>query len=576
LYHAPKFGVITIRADAATPERAMSKAPSTVRSDVSYWRQDPGPMPTVQMRFDGLLQLAVDAVPEREALVFIAIDDRPPLRWSYRELSLLVEQAARSLLKSNIRRGDAIAVYAANRPEFVMLQFACSQIGATAVPINPLYSADELAYVLDRAAIRICFAADRHRDQPLWATLTSVAARLDSLELCVALGPSDADAPDWQQWLASGADVAGETLASARRAALPGDTCQIEFTSGTTGRPKAVALSGAALANGGRCTAYRAELEDGCRYLHAMPFFHVGGSVTAMAATVACRGTQIVLPSFSPGALCAALESEHATAVLAVPTMLISTADRAAATQCRFERLRTVLTGGALVPEAVASRWIDRYGVGISNTYGMTETAGPAIQTAPSDPLDRALSTVGRPLPGVEIDIVAAGTDERVPIGTEGEIRLRGWGTMKGYVGDQAGTAAVLDGDGWMRSGDLGVLGDDGFVSVTGRTKDMIIRGGENIAPAVIEDAIREHVEEVVDVSVVGVPDDYYGEAIAAYITLRAGQSLSLEMLTLKLSGHLPRYRIPAHLRSLEMLPTTPSGKVQKYRLVEMFTPDGA
>jgi len=532
-------------------------------------------MPAVQMRFDGLLQRAAETVPDREALVFIAAGERPPLRWSYRELSQLVERAARALLSSDVRRGDAIAVYASNRPEFVLLQFACSQIGATAVPVNPLYSADELAYVLARAGVRICFAADRHRDQSPWETLTSVAERLDRLDSCVALHPVDGDPLEWERWLASGADVADAALASARDAALPGDTCQIEFTSGTTGHPKAVALSSAALANGGRCTAYRAELEDGCRYLHAMPFFHVGGSVTAMAATVACRGTQIVLPTFSPAALCTALERESATAVLAVPTMLISTADRAAAAHCRFDSLRTVLTGGSLVPEAVASTWIDRYGVGISNTYGMTEMAGPAVQTAPSDPLDRALATVGRPLPGVEIDIVEVGTDERVPIGTEGEIRFRGWGTMKGYVGDEAGTGAVLDEDGWMRSGDLGVLSDDGFVSVTGRTKDMIIRGGENIAPAVIEDAIRELVPEVVDVSVVGVPDDYYGEAIAAYATLRPGASISLETLTSELAGHLPAYRIPAHLRIIDMLPTTPSGKIQKYRLVEMFDAEG-
>jgi fatty-acyl-CoA synthase len=528
-------------------------------------------MPALQMRFDGLLQHAAETVPEREAVVFIAGGEAGALRWSYRELGLLVEGAARSLLNSEVRRGDAIAVYACNRPEFVVLQFACSQIGATAVPINPLYTADELTYVLARAGIKICFAADRHRDQSLWETLTSVAEHLDRLELRVALGPVDGDVLGWERWLTSGGDVPDAVLASARNAALPSDTCQIEFTSGTTGRPKAVALSSAALANGGRCTAYRAELEDGCRYLHAMPFFHVGGSITAMAATVACRGTQIVLPTFSPAALCAVLEQENATAVLAVPTMLISTADRAAATHCRFESLRTVLTGGSLVPEAVASSWIDRYGVGISNTYGMTEMAGPAVQTAPSDPLDRALASVGRPLPGVEIDIVEVGTDKRLPIGTEGEIRFRGWGTMKGYVGDEAGTAAVLDQDGWMRSGDLGVLSDDGFVSVTGRTKDMIIRGGENIAPAIIEDAIRELVPEVVDVSVVGVPDDYYGEAIAAYATLRPGAALSVETLAFKLAGHVPTYRIPAHLRIIDALPTTPSGKVQKYRLVEMF-----
>ena len=205
-------------------------------------------MPAVQMRFDGLLQRAVETVPEREALVFIAGGERPALRLTYRELSRLVERTVRSLLNSDVRRGDAIAVYASNRPEFVLLQFACSQIGAAAVPVNPLYGADELAYVLARAGVRICFAADRHRDLPLWQTLTSVAERLDRLESCVALSPVGGGAADWDGWLASGAATADAAVESARLAALPSDTCQIEFTSGTTGRPE----SGRTLERGAR------------------------------------------------------------------------------------------------------------------------------------------------------------------------------------------------------------------------------------------------------------------------------------------------------------------------------------
>jgi acyl-CoA synthetase (AMP-forming)/AMP-acid ligase II len=302
-----------------------------------------------------------------------------------------------------------------------------------------------------------------------------------------------------------------------------------------------------------------------------MPFFHVGGTITAMASTYAVRGTQIFLPSFSPAAMCAAIEGERATAALAVPTMMISLLREAESVGARFEDLRVMMTGGALVPEAVASAWIERYGVGISNTYGMTEVSGPNVQTGPSDPLDRALATCGRPLPGVEVDVVEPGTDKRVPIGEEGEIRFRGWGIMKGYLGDPEATAAAVSEDGWMRSGDIGILAEDGFVAVTGRAKDIIIRGGENIAPATIEDGIRREIPEVVDVSVIGVPDDYYGEAVAAYVTLREGASLDLETLRARLSGKMPAFRIPAHLRVVDAFPTTPSGKVQKFRLAEMF-----
>jgi acyl-CoA synthetase (AMP-forming)/AMP-acid ligase II len=235
-----------------------------------------------------------------------------------------------------------------------------------------------------------------------------------------------------------------------------------------------------------------------------MPFFHVGGTVTAMSTLMAAAGTHIFLPSFRPGPMAAAIERERPDAILAVPTMLISLAEYADAHGLPFASLETVLTGGAPVPETVAARWIDGFGVGISNTYGLTEVSGPAVATAPTDPRERAVATCGRPLPGIEVEIVTPGTIERVALEDEGEIRFRGWGLMNGYLHDREATEAVVDDDGWFASGDLGRLGADGFVQVTGRAKDVIIRGGENIAPAAVEDAIREHVSWVVDVSVVG------------------------------------------------------------------------
>jgi acyl-CoA synthetase (AMP-forming)/AMP-acid ligase II len=209
--------------------------------------------------------------------------------------------------------------------------------------------------------------------------------------------------------------------------------------------------------------------------------------------------------------------------------------------------------------------------VGISNTYGLTELSGPAVATAPDDPRERALTSCGRPLPGVEAEVVVPGTTERVAIDEEGEIRFRGWGLMNGYLGDPEATAAVVDPDGWFRSGDLGRLGADGFVEVTGRAKDVIIRGGENISPAAVEDAIRAHLPAVVDVSVVGVPDEYYGEAVAAFVTLRPGTTLTHAELAQRLRGRLASFRIPAYLRVIEAMPTTASGKVQKFRLAQRF-----
>jgi len=232
------------------------------------------------------------------------------------------------------------------------------------------------------------------------------------------------------------------------------------------------------------------------------------------------------------------------------------------------------MTGGSPVPQSVADHWTTRYGVGICNTYGMTETGASAVQTAPDDPAEHLYTTVGRPLPGVSADIVAPGTADRVPVGAEGEIRLRGWGVMDGYEGDPGATAAALSADGWIRTGDLGALTADGYVRVTGRLKDLIIRGGENIAAAGVEDAIRGALPEVLDVSVVGVPDDYYGEAVAAFIRLREGASRTTDAILAGLAGHLPRYQVPSHVRIVGEFPMTPSGKVQKYVLREQFIKD--
>jgi acyl-CoA synthetase (AMP-forming)/AMP-acid ligase II len=346
------------------------------------------------------------------------------------------------------------------------------------------------------------------------------------------------------------------------------------FTSGTTGRPKGVRIRSTAMANGGRFVAERARWEEGVRMLHAMPLFHCGGTISSMASCQAVLGTAIFPPVFSPAVMCAAADAEHATGLVGVPTMLIALDQAAQAGGHSLATLRTVMTGGSPVPRAVADRWTTRYGVGICNTYGMTETGASAVQTAPDDPAEHLLTTVGRPLPGVSVDIVVPGTAQRVPVGAEGEIRLSGWGVMDGYEGDPEATAATLSADGWIRTGDLGALTPDGYLRVTGRLKDLIIRGGENIAAAGVEDVIRAALPDVLDVSVVGVPDEFYGEAVAAFIRLRDGASLTTDGILEGLAGHLPRHQVPSHVRIVGQFPMTPSGKIKKYVLREQFIKD--
>ena len=521
------------------------------------------------LRLDELLERAAALAPERDALVFLHDGGRQE-RWTYRELAELVDSAASSLVAVGIGRADAVAIYPANRPEFVVLQLACARIGAALVPVNAAYTPDELADVLRRSNAGVCFVGSRDRDRSPWDTLAAVAAELPELRLRIALDARDDAGPDWSEWLAQAREADAGKYEAARRAAGPGDIIQITFTSGTTGRPKGVRLRSAGYAHVGRYTARGAGLEAGCRYVHAMPFYGVGGTI-AIAACLAQAGTQVTMPRFSASATAAAIVAEQATTLHAVPTMMIATHERAVADGLDLSCLRTVITGGALVPEHTARQWIDAYAVVIANIYGMTETTGTVVQTGPADPLERALASVGCPLPGTEVDIVEPGTDRRVPAGAQGEIRFRGWGVMAGYQGDPDATARALSADGWLRSGDLGVLDRDGYLRVTGRAKDVIIRGGMNVAPASIEDAIRELVPEAADASVIGVPDAYYGEVVVAYVRLLPGAFLDEEGLKDRLRGRIADYRVPAFVRFVAELPTTPSGKVQKFRLREWF-----
>jgi len=526
----------------------------------AYW-QEPTTDASVDqsLRLDTMLDQATARYPDREAIAYLPESDAP-VRMTYVQLADAVEHTARALLASGIRRGGVIAHYASNRLEFVLLQLACARLGATMVPVDPTYRAREIEDLLGRAEVEICFTASHDQRRDLARELSSIAGSLPKLRTIVHLDTG------WQGWLDGSASVNADEYESARARAQAGDVVQIQFTSGTTGRPKGVRISNAAFANMGRLLALRAGIEPGCRFIHTMPFFHVAGT-NVIALNLAQAGTHVFQPRFSPDAMAAAVDVEQATVILAVPSMLISLASSAEASELDFANLRTVLTGAAQLSERTARHWIDTYGVAVSNTYGMTEITGPALQTAATDSLERTLTTVGRPLPGIEVEVVAVGTSRRLSIGEEGEVRFRGWGLMESYHGDAEATTAAVSADGWLRSGDLGVLDGDGYLRISGRAKDLIIRGGQNISPSAVEEAIRAVAHEVVDVSVVGAPDDYYGEIVCAFVILRPGTSLSVEDLARRLEDHVAHHMIPARVIAVDTFPMTPSGKVQKYRL---------
>jgi len=379
------------------------------------------------------------------------------------------------------------------------------------------------------------------------------------------------DAPlSLDEWLSVAGSVSDEQLDARAAEVRPGDTSQIQFTSGTTGFPKGAELSHAGICNNARLFAHRATLRRHGRHCNPMPYFHCGGCVMSTLGSVATGSAQMPAVTFDPARITRTIEEEGCTSASMVPTMMIGVEEQVARDGRDLGSLEIVVTGGSPVPPELARAWMERYGVGINNTYGMTECSPVICGTVPDDPVELQTRTVGPPLPHIEVDVVAPGGTERVAVGAEGELRSRSSMVMKGYWENPEATGEAIDADGFMRSGDLARIDENGYVSITGRAKEMIIRGGENIYPAEVENAIRE-LRAVADVAVIGVPDERYGEVCAAYVRPVKGASLTHEELREGLTGRVARYKIPAHLRLMDPLPLTPSGKIQKFKLRQHF-----
>jgi acyl-CoA synthetase (AMP-forming)/AMP-acid ligase II len=539
---------------------------------VARWVPDPGAEPPLRdLTVGGLLDEAIDRWPDHEAIVFSAYADLGvSARWTYAELGARARRVGRALIASGIEPGESFGIWATNLPEWLELQFGAAYAGAVVIPMNPLYRASEVEFVLAKSRAAACFVLPEDRGMSLWDIAAEAAAGLDNVRLVVPLGEARDGAPGWEEWLAAGDAVDEDRLERRRQAVTAADTSQIQFTSGTTGFPKGAELTHGGIVNDARLFAHRATLRENGRHSNPMPYFHCGGCVMSTLGSVATGSAQLPAIKFDPARISRTIEEERATSLSVVPTMMIAIEEEVAGSGRDLSTLEVIVTGGSPVPPEVMNRWIERYGVGINNTYGMTECSPVICATLPGDPVDLQTTTVGPPLPHIEVDIVAPGTMEPIGIGEEGELRSRSAMVMKGYWDNPEETAAAIDPDGFIRSGDLARIDADGYVSITGRAKEMIIRGGENIFPAEIENAVRA-LPQVADVAVIGVPDERYGEVCCAYVRLAEGETLELDELRTLLTGQVARYKIPGHLRTLEELPLTPSGKVQKFKLKELF-----
>jgi fatty-acyl-CoA synthase len=524
-----------------------------------------------------MLERIVTRWPERPALVV----RQQSIRWNYREFHAEVERVAAGLLALGLEPDDRVGIWAPNRAEWVVAQFAAPKAGLILVNINPAYRSHELAYSLNKVGCRAlilprAFKTSRYLEilgglAPELATSEAGglrAAALPDLRHVILL--DDEAAPGTRRWADITADAKTREKLKAMESGLSfDDAVNIQFTSGTTGAPKGATLTHHNIVNNGFFIGEAMRLTEQDRVCIPVPFYHCFGMVLGNLACVT-HGACMVIPGEGFDAL-ATLETvaeERCTGLHGVPTMFIAELDHPRFREFDLTSLRTGIMAGSPCPIEIMRRVVrDMHMSEITIAYGMTETSPVSFQTVTEDPLELRVSTVGRVHPHVEVKIV----DEAgrvVPRGSTGELLTRGYSVMRGYWGDEANTRAALDEARWMHTGDLAVLDDDGYCSIVGRLKDMIIRGGENIYPREIEEFLYGH-PDIQDVQVFGVPDERLGEQVCAWIRLREGTDVSAAAIQDYCRRHLAYFKVPHYVRFADAFPMTVTGKVQKYLMRE-------
>lgn len=523
----------------------------------SYWEAQPS-SGVRDITLGELLRGAAAAQPDRLALVDGVADPALRRHWTYSEFLADTESAARALL-SRYTPGDRIAIWAPNSAEWVILQQAIAMAGMIVVAINPAYRAHELEYVLVQSGAVGMIYCETYRGMDLSTVIAEVLPRAPELSQLIRF-------EDWKEFQASG-DPAREFPV-----VNPTDPVQIQYTSGTTGFPKGALLHHKGIVNEASFVGERAGMTDGGVCINAMPMYHIGGGAVTELQTISNHGTYVVMPAFDPGLTLELFETYRGTHSLMVPTMLIAVLEHPDFASRDLSSAVTIMSGASAVAESLVHRVMEQFGCQFSILFGQTEMHGVISQTRLSDtPLDQA-TTVGQPLPELEVKIVDPDTDETVAIGEQGEIYCRGYQNMLGYYRLPAETAETIDAEGWLHMGDLGTMDDRGFLKITGRVKDMIIRGGVNLYPREIEELLFQH-PAIAEVAVFGVPDETWGEQVAAVIRLKdASVQPAADELKAWCRERISAHKTPSLWFFAEKYPMTPSGKIQKFVLLEQIT----
>ncbi|OBS04073.1 AMP-binding protein [Mycobacterium gordonae] len=520
----------------------------------------PVDVPLLEETIGANFERTARALPDTEALV----DVPSGRRWTYAELDADIDRLAMALLASGIEHGDRVGIWSPNCPEWTILQYATAKVGAILVTINPAYRSHELSHVLRHSGTRLLVSAQTFKTSDYRPMVDEVRCQATGLTDVVFLGTDD-----WECFQRRGYGSESERLRARMADLRPTDPINIQYTSGTTGSPKGVTLSHRNILNNGFFVTEQIGLRSGERLCIPVPFYHCFGMVMGNLGCTT-HGATMVIPAagFDPAATLLAIEREHCTGVYGVPTMFIAMLGHPDLPGRDVSSLRTGIMAGASCPVAVMKRCIDELHMRqVSIAYGMTETSPVSCQTMVDDDLERRTATVGRAHPHVEVKVVDPGSGRIVPRGQAGELCTRAYSVMQGYWRDDERTREVVDDEGWMHTGDLAVMRADGYCVVTGRIKDLIIRGGENLSPREIEDFLHTH-PDVDDVQVVGVPDDRYGEEVCACIRMRPGrQVLDADAVRRFCSGRIAHYKIPRYVHLVDNFPMTANGKVRKVDL---------
>ncbi|OMH38301.1 AMP-binding protein [Motiliproteus sp. MSK22-1] len=536
--------------------------------------------PLLGITIGDLFDQTVANYPDNEALIV----RHQSIRWSYKELQAKVEDCAKALMALGIEKGDRVGIWSPNNSEWCITQFATAKVGAILVNINPAYRLHELEYALNQSECAFIIAADSFKSSDYSQMLYDLApelktcppaqlksSKLPNLHAVITLAQEPREGMlSWDQLMTRAGETSDEQLSQRQQSLEFDDPINIQYTSGTTGFPKGASLSHHNILNNGYFVAESQRFTDQDRLVIPVPLYHCFGMVMGNLGCVS-HGATMIYPdeAFEPEIVLKTVAEERATALYGVPTMFIAQLEHPDFQQYDLSSLRTGIMAGATCPIEVMKQVIEKMHMSeVQIAYGMTETSPVSTQSAADDPIEKRVSTVGRTQPHLETKIISP-DGQVVPRGEIGELCTRGYSVMLGYWNNEEATKSAIDSAGWMHTGDLATMDEEGYTTIVGRNKDMIIRGGENIYPREIEEFLYTH-PAVSDVQVTGVPDKKFGEELIAWIILKEGEEATEEEIKDFCKGKISHFKVPRYFKFTDAFPMTVTGKIQKFRMREV------